>query len=101
MENWNFYMPTRIRFGWGRFKEIRQVIDELNGKRVFLVTGKKFAKKYGMLEKLTDYLKGLTLEAFAEIEENPSIETVDRGAARCKEAMSDTVIGLGSGPAAS
>jgi len=99
MENWNFYMPTRIRFGWGRFKEIRQVIDELNGKRVFLVTGKKFAKKYGMLEKLTDYLKGLTLEAFAEIEENPSIETVDRGAARCKEAMSDTVIGLGGGSA--
>ena len=51
MEDWKFYMPTQIRFGWGRFKEIRQVVDELNGKRVFLVTGKQFAKKHGMLGK--------------------------------------------------
>ena len=99
MEEWKFYMPTRIRFGWGRFREIRQVVDELNGKRIFLVTGKQFAKKYGMLDKLSDYLKELALEIFAEIEENPSIETVDRGAVKCKEATPDLVIGLGGGSA--
>jgi len=99
MEEWKFYMPTRIRFGWGRFKEIREVVDELHGRRVFLVTGKQFAKKHGMLEKLTDFLKGLTLELYGEIEENPSIETVDKGAALCKEAGSDLVIGLGGGSA--
>jgi alcohol dehydrogenase YqhD (iron-dependent ADH family) len=27
MEEWKFYMPTRIRFGWGRFQKIRQVVD--------------------------------------------------------------------------
>jgi alcohol dehydrogenase len=92
-------MPTRIRFGWGRFQEIRQVVDELNGKRIFLVTGRRFAKEHGVLDKLSDYLKGLTLEVFAEVEENPSIETVDRGAAKCRNSRCDLVIALGGGSA--
>lgn len=99
MEEWKFYMPTKIRFGWGRFQEIRQVVDELKGRRIFLATGKKFAKKYGILDRLSDFLKGLTLTVFAEVEENPTIETVDRGAAECRESKCDLVIGLGGGSA--
>jgi len=99
MEDWKFYMPTRIRFGWGRFKEIREVVEELKGKKIFLVTGRNFARKSGILEKISDYLNGLKLEVFAEVEENPSIETVDQGAAKCKEAGCDLVIGLGGGSA--
>jgi alcohol dehydrogenase class IV len=99
MEEWKFYMPTRIRFGWGRFQEIRQVVDELKGKRIFLVTSRNFAKKYGILDKLSDYLKGLTLVVFAEVEENPTIETVDQGAVQCKASQCDLVISLGGGSA--
>ena len=99
MEDWKFYMPTRIRFGWGRFKEIPQVVEELNGKRILLVTGKRFAKTSGVLDKLSEYLKGLILEVFAEVEENPSIETVDRGAEQCRKSQCDMVIGLGGGSA--
>jgi alcohol dehydrogenase class IV len=92
-------MPTRIRFGWGRFKEIRQVVEELKGKKVFLVAGKRFAKTSGVLDNLSESLKGLILEIFAEVEENPSIETVDRGAVGCRENQCDLVIGLGGGSA--
>jgi len=99
MQDWGFYMPTRIRFGWGRFNEIRQVVDELNGKRAFLVTGKDFPKQSDAVERALQKLQGLPLEVFAEVEENPSIETVDRGAARCREAGCDLVIGLGGGSA--
>lgn len=99
MEEWKFYMPTKIRFGWGRFQEIRQVVDELKGKKIFLVTSRHFAKKYGVLDKLSDFLKGLTLVVFAEVEENPSIETVDRGAAQCMGSQCDLVMGLGGGSA--
>ncbi len=99
MEDWKFYMPTRIRFGWGRFKEIREVVDELKGKRIFLVTGKQFVKATGVLDKLSNYLKGLVIEVFAEAEENPSIETVDRGAAKCKGTECDLVIAMGGGSA--
>jgi alcohol dehydrogenase len=99
VEEWKFYMPTRIRFGWGRFKEIPQVVEELNGKRILLVTGRRFAKTSGVLDKLSEYLKGLILEVFEEVEENPSIETVDRGAEQCRESQCDMVIGLGGGSA--
>lgn len=99
MDNWGFYMPTRIRFGWGRFQEIHQIVDELNGRRVFLVTGRRFAKEHGVLDRLSDYLKGLSLEVFAEVEENPSIETVDRGATVCRDSQCDLVIALGGGSA--
>jgi len=99
MEDWKFYMPTKIRFGWGRFQEIRQVVDELKGKKIFLVTSRHFAKKYGILDRLSDFLKGLTLVVFAEVEENPTIETVDRGAAQCREGKCDLVMGLGGGSA--
>jgi alcohol dehydrogenase YqhD (iron-dependent ADH family) len=67
MEDRKFYMPTRIRFGWGRFQEIRQVVDELKGKKIFLVTSKHFARKYGILDRLSDFLKGLTLVVFAKV----------------------------------
>src|SRR4030043_1090661 len=97
VDNWNFYMPTRIRFGWGSFQEIRQIVDELKGKRIFLVTGRSFAKKYGLLDKLSNYLKGLTLVVFAEVEENPSIEIVDRGAEQCRKSQCDLIISLGGG----
>ena len=99
MEDWKFYMPTRIRFGWGRFQEIRQAVDELKGRKIFLVTSRHFAKQYGILDKLSNDLKGLTLVVFAEVEENPTIETVDRGAAECKMNQCNLVVGLGGGSA--
>jgi len=99
VENWNFYMPTRIRFGWGRFQEIGQIVDELNGRKIFLVTGKNLAEKYGVVDRLSVYLKGSTVVIFAEVEENPSIKTVDKGAAQCRENQCDLVIGLGGGSA--
>ena len=99
MEAWKFYMPTRIRFGWGRFQEIREVVDELKGTRIFLVTGRSFARNYGILDRLSASLKGLTLVTFGEAEENPSIVTVDRGAAQCRDNRCDLVVGLGGGSA--
>lgn len=97
MENWGFYMPTRIHFGWGQLEQITQIVSDLGGKKIFLVTGRRSAKELGTLDRLTGHLKDISLELFAEVEENPSIETVDRGAAICKERGCDLVIGLGGG----
>ncbi len=97
MNNWGFYVPTRIHFGWGQLEQIKKIVDELGGKKIFLVTGKRSAKESGTLDRLTGYLKDIPIEVFAEVEENPSIETVDRGAAKCKETGCDLVIGLGGG----
>ncbi len=97
MTNWGFYMPTRVCFGWGEFGQISRIVGELGAKKVFLVTGMRSAKESGMLDKISGYLKDIEIELFAEVEENPSIETVDRGAAKCRETGCDLVIGLGGG----
>ena len=97
MTNWGFYMPTRVHFGWGQLEQITQIVNDLDGKKTFVVTGKRSAKESGTLERLTTYLKDVSVELFAEVEENPSIETVDRGASQCKESGCDVVIGLGGG----
>jgi alcohol dehydrogenase len=99
VQDWGFYMPTRIRFGWGRLSEIRQVVGELNGKKIFLATGDGFPKQSDAFQRVLQLLEGTPVEAFAEVEENPSIETVDRGAERCRAAGCDLVIGLGGGSA--
>jgi len=99
VQDWGFYMPTRIRFGWGRLSELRQVVAELNGRKVFLVTGDGFPKQSDAFQRVVQLLEGSPVEPFAEVEENPSIATVDRGAERCRAAQSDVVIGLGGGSA--
>ncbi len=41
MKNFNYYLPTSIRYGWGRVNEIGKVTSRL-GKRCLLVTVKSF-----------------------------------------------------------
>lgn len=99
MENWQFYVPTQIEYGWGRIKQIETTVNLLNGQHIFFVTGKGFSIQSGLLGKITALLPEKTIVTFSEIEENPSIETVDRGAAMCRENGCDMVIGLGGGSA--
>jgi alcohol dehydrogenase class IV len=82
VQDWGTYGPTRIRFGWGRVNEVHRVGDELNGEKVFLVAGKGFPKRTDAFERIVQKLPDLPLGRFAEAEEHPSIETVDRGVGR-------------------
>jgi alcohol dehydrogenase class IV len=97
MEHWDFHLPTKVRFGWGRLAEIADIVKSLGGTRVFLVTGKSSARISGALDRIRDALKRTHIELFDQVEENPSIETVDRGAARCRTSGCDLVIGVGGG----
>jgi alcohol dehydrogenase class IV len=97
MGEFNFYMPTKVNFGWGRISEIGDVVKSLGGSKVFLVTGKSSAKKSGALDKIEQVLKGMGVVLFDRVEENPTIATVDNGAQACKEAGCDVVIGVGGG----
>ncbi len=99
MSQWNFHLPTQVRFGPGRLEEIKDVVQGLGGKRVFLVTGRRAAKATGLLDRTARLLSPLEATVFAEAEENPSIATVDRGAEACRQAGAEVVVGLGGGSA--
>ena len=61
VQDWGFYMPTRIRFGWGRLSEVRQVVAELNGRKVLLVTGDGFPKQSDAFEQVVRLLEGTSV----------------------------------------
>ena len=81
MGNFHYFMPTDCYFGRGCVAEHKAAMAKL-GKKAMVVTGKTSAKRNGAQQDITDALDSLGIAwiLFDEIEENPSVETVERAA---------------------
>lgn len=99
MESFAFRMPTRVVFGAGAILDIAAVLKEWEAAKAFIVTGKTSTKNSPHLACLMQSLghAGICTQLYAEIEADPSIETVDRGAAALREFAPDVVIAFGGG----
>ena len=94
----NFYMPVKV---YSETDCVQRHAAELAalGKKALIVTGKNSARRCGAFDDVTSALNeyGVSWVEFAQVEENPSVETVmaarDAGAA----AGADFVIGIGGG----
>lgn len=93
-----YYMPTRIFFEENCIEKNKEALAKL-GSKALIVTGKKSAKMNGSYDDMVKVLDELHIShiLFDEVEENPSIETVARGAEIGKENKVDFVIGIGGG----
>jgi len=98
MQEFEFYLPTKIYFGEGVIKKAGQEARRF-GQRALVVTGKSSAKKTGALEKVEISLKeaGVEMVLFEGVEPNPSLKTAESGAELAKEKRCQVVIGLGGG----
>lgn len=94
----NFYLPTNIIYGRNALSEASAQI-KLLGKKALIVTGKSSAKKSGALEATLNNLKLNNIEyaIYSEIEENPTLLSVEKGAKLCLENKCDFIIGIGGG----
>ncbi len=93
MEDFEYLMPTRVVFGNGCLDNLA---DHVTGENVLIVTGSGGAmKKTGVLKRVKCLLDGSNVKVFDKVEADPSLETVDAGAAIC-EGM-DSIIALGGG----
>ena len=97
VNDWNFHLPTRIQFGWGRAAEAPAVIAKTGARRVFVMAGKSYLNGHGGPAALKAWLAPAEVTLFADTEENPSIATVDRGPGLCREAGCDIVVAIGGG----
>lgn len=98
MQEFQYLMPTKILFGQGVIKKNASLFKEY-GKKALIVTGKHSAKKNGSLDDILEVLKrnGIAYSIFDEIEENPSLETVEKGADFGKKEKIDFIIAIGGG----
>jgi alcohol dehydrogenase class IV len=81
--NWSSYFPTKVFFGSNAVRDNYAVLENL-GKRALIVTGKGgSAQRSGALDDVGRALEQLSIkwEVFNEVEANPSIQTVRKGAA--------------------
>jgi len=89
-----FTTPRTIIFGEGALEYLKEV----EGKRALIVTD-KVINKLGFVDKVAKYLKevGMKVEVFDEVEPEPSIETIMKGADFARKYGPDWFIGLGGG----
>jgi len=95
---WSFTLPTKIIFGADTLKRLKDCVDEIKPKKIFLVTGRSSMEKLGITSKIKSMLD-YEIVVFNQVEPNPSDTTVDKGIMLCRENNCDLVIGLGGGSA--
>lgn len=90
-----FTLPRDIYYGKGCL----DVLKTLKGKKAMVVVGGGSMKRFGFLDKAIDYLKeaGMEVELFENVEPDPSVETVMRGAEAMRIFQPDWIISMGGG----
>lgn len=95
-----FYVPTDIYVEKDCVKNHAKEMLAV-GKRALIVTGHSSAKANGSLNDVTEVLNdgGAAYQIFDEVEENPSTDTVGKGAQIARNFNADFIIGIGGGSA--
>ncbi|GAH47181.1 unnamed protein product, partial [marine sediment metagenome] len=101
MESFRYFLPAmNLIFGRGNLECVRSEVKKI-GKKALLVTGKKSMEKLGFLKKSIDSLEkeGLDVVHYGEVEPNPTVDIVNKGAEKAIDSCCDIIIGLGGGSA--
>ncbi|KKM09786.1 hypothetical protein SY88_16415 [Clostridiales bacterium PH28_bin88] len=93
-----FRIPTEIMYGFGSIKKLGEVATGLGAQKVLIVTDSG-VRNAGLLDLVTAPLEksGIDFEVFADVEPNPSVETVEKGQSLLKEAGCQAIVAVGGG----
>lgn len=96
--DFKYEMPTRIFFGEEVVLKNKEVFSAI-GSKALIVTGRRSAKTNGSYHDVSKALSttGVDHLLFDEVEENPSLETIEKGSKIGKDNQVDFVIGIGGG----
>lgn len=91
-----FFNSPEIVFG----EDALGYLSEIEGQRAFIVTDENMVR-LGFVDKVIGHLEkaGIGTRVFAEVEPDPSLETVKRGAQVALAYEPDWIVGLGGGSA--
>ena len=88
---WYFKNPFLV-FGEGAL----DYLEQIPMKKVFIVTD-KVMQQLGFIELLEKKLKNIPTQIFDEVEPDPSLQTVQKGAKACQDFGPDFIIAIGGG----
>ncbi len=98
MKMFQYFQPTEIRFGRGRFAELGQVAARY-GRRALLVSVREEPCFRGLFTRAKAHLvkAGLAVAHFDGVIPNPTTDVMPPGARSAREFKADVVLGLGGG----
>lgn len=90
-----FTLPRDLYHGKGSLDELKN----LKGKKAIVVVGGGSMKRFGFLDRAVNNLKeaGMEVRLFENVEPDPSVETVMKGAAAMREFEPDWIVAMGGG----
>lgn len=90
-----FTLPRDLYHGKGSLEELKN----LRGTKAVLVVGGGSMKRFGFLDKAVANLEaaGMEVKLFENVEPDPSVETVMKGAALMQEFQPDWIVAMGGG----
>jgi NADP-dependent alcohol dehydrogenase len=95
MLNFTFQNPTRIVFGEGQIKALRQLVPA--GARVLMTYGGGSIKHNGVYDQVKAALADIELFEFGGIEPNPSYETLSKAVEMVHAQRIDFLLAVGGG----
>lgn len=98
MNQYTFSIPQKIMVGCGVFSKLSEAAQELGGKHAFLISGPSLYR-YGVVNRAISILEnvGIGADYFTDIEENPSVDTVEKAARAYRESGADFLVAVGGG----
>lgn len=90
-----FTVPRDIYYGKGSL----EILKSLKGKRAIIVVGGGSMKRFGFLDKVVSFLNeaGIETRLFENVEPDPSVETVLKGAQAMRDYQPDWIVSIGGG----
>ncbi|MFX1376206.1 MAG: iron-containing alcohol dehydrogenase [Promethearchaeota archaeon] len=98
MMNFNFYEPTRVRFGWERINEIGKTLTRM-GRICLLVTVEPFPAMKPLFENVKSLCTkaGIEIVHFDGVIPNPTTKSINVGSQMAREHKVEVVLGVGGG----
>jgi alcohol dehydrogenase len=94
----SFHLPTLIEFGSGKASTLGERLLQLGVTNAFIVSDKG-VQAAGLLTKLGDSLQAskILFDVYLDVEPDPSLETIDKGAEIFKNNSYDCIVAVGGG----
>ncbi|KAF0226467.1 MAG: alcohol dehydrogenase [Erysipelotrichaceae bacterium] len=96
MDNFKLHASTEILFGKGQINQLPEVLSRY-GKNVLLAYGSGSIKTFGIYDEVITLLNGFNITEFSDIEPNPHLSSVERGAQLCRDHQIDVILAVGGG----